>query len=207
MKMIADHIHSHNQSQSGLCHLIFMPQHDVLCETLLEEEGVLGLVRLHEVQLDLVQIDDDVLSMQYQNFFKEFYLYGEQTGLAWVARALLRFQHLYGIFPRIHGLGPGARMLVDMLTGMVGRDDALPRTPGAVASLIVVDRTLDLVSPMCSQLVYSGLVDEIFGLNGGYVDFGSAITGSEANSKASTGAICHKWRNGNWLIGPLKTTI
>lgn len=36
---------------------------------------------------------------------------------------------------------------------------------------------------MCTQLVYSGLVDEIFGMNGGFCELGVDITGDDKATK------------------------
>jgi hypothetical protein len=31
-------------------------------------------------------------------------------------------------------------------------------------SMIIIDRSVDLVTPMCTQLTYEGLIDEIYGI-------------------------------------------
>ena len=47
----------------------------------------------------------------------------------------------------------------------------LPFTAGAsgIDTLILLDRTLDLATPMATQLTYEGLLDEVFGLSCGQV--------------------------------------
>ena len=35
---------------------------------------------------------------------------------------------------------------------------------------------VDLVTPLCSQVTYQGLLDDIFGINCGFVEFGPEIT-------------------------------
>jgi hypothetical protein len=37
----------------------------------------------------------------------------------------------------------------------------------AIDSLVIIDRSCDLVSPLCTQLTYSGLVDEYYGIKDG----------------------------------------
>jgi hypothetical protein len=34
-----------------------------------------------------------------------------------------------------------------------------------IDQLILIDRDVDMVTPMCTQLTYEGLIDEIFGIN------------------------------------------
>lgn len=33
-----------------------------------------------------------------------------------------------------------------------------------IESVIILDRTVDLVTPLCSQLTYEGLIDELYGI-------------------------------------------
>jgi hypothetical protein len=40
-------------------------------------------------------------------------------------------------------------------------------TPGSIDSIIILDRQVDMVTPMCTQLTYEGLLDEIFGIKHG----------------------------------------
>jgi hypothetical protein len=39
-----------------------------------------------------------------------------------------------------------------------------------IDALLLIDRTIDLVTPMCTQLTYEGLIDEIFGINNATLD-------------------------------------
>lgn len=36
--------------------------------------------------------------------------------------------------------------------------------PGLIDAMIVIDRHVDLVTPLCTQLTYEGLVDEMIGI-------------------------------------------
>ena len=40
----------------------------------LENEGVYGYVTLDEYQLDFIPLDNDVLSLEFPNFFSSFFL-------------------------------------------------------------------------------------------------------------------------------------
>ena len=45
---------------------------------------------------------------------------------------------------------------------MQGRE---PQVVPQIDSLLILDRNVDLLSPLLSQLTYEGLIDEIFGIN------------------------------------------
>ena len=42
---------------------------------------------------------------------------------------------------------------------------AQPTTVPAIDTLILLDRTVDLVTPLSTQLTYEGLIDEIYGIH------------------------------------------
>lgn len=41
---------------------------------------------------------------------------------------------------------------------------------------IYIPPEMDLVTPLCSQVTYEGLLDDMFGIQCGYVEFGPEIT-------------------------------
>jgi Sec1 family len=40
---------------------------------------------------------------------------------------------------------------------------------GAIDAMVLLDRSVDLVSPLCTQLTYEGLIDEVFQIHNGIV--------------------------------------
>jgi hypothetical protein len=45
-----------------------------LCDLIFEQEGIYEYVVIDELQNDLIQIDDDLLSMEYPEFFTNYFL-------------------------------------------------------------------------------------------------------------------------------------
>ena len=41
---------------------------------MLEQEGVYEYTSLGELEIDLIQLDTDILSMEYKDFFKDYFL-------------------------------------------------------------------------------------------------------------------------------------
>lgn len=96
------------------------------------------------------------------------------------------FQRKHGLFPRIIGKGDNARRLMDLLFRMRSEASAeeststSPSTSGmipsaSVESLIIIDREVDLATPLLTQLTYEGLVDEIFGIQHNQADISTSI--------------------------------
>ena len=45
--------------------------------------------------------------------------------------------------------------------------------PSLIDSLILIDRRVDMITPMCTQLTYEGLIDEIFSIESGFTSLES----------------------------------
>ncbi|CAG8487222.1 8957_t:CDS:10 [Diversispora eburnea] len=180
MKYIAEHIQHHQEeisdnpnAQKYEYNLFFVPRRTMICQKVLEEAGY---------HLDFIPFEDDLLSLELDYTFKELYLDGDYTSIYYAARALMKLQTLFGLFPRVLGKGDCAKHLADMLLRMrreVAVDD--PSSTLVVSqnidSLIIIDRSVDLITPLCTQLTYEGLIDEVFSIRASHVEVDSSIVG------------------------------
>jgi hypothetical protein len=153
-----------------------------VCEKVLEEEGVLANITIGEYPLYFIPFDEDVLSLELDNSLKECKVDGDTSSLWYLARAITKLQEMYGVIPHIQGKGKAAAQVSDILTRMQREQ---PRPPPASArlpeidSLILIDRQVDIVTPMCSQLTYEGLIDEFLQINNGAVELDPIIMGAQ----------------------------
>ena len=75
MKYIANHINDHKRGKQRKNYtLIFIPRTTMICERMLEELGVFHDVNIHHLQMDLLVFDDDVLSLEIENSYRECFL-------------------------------------------------------------------------------------------------------------------------------------
>jgi hypothetical protein len=71
MKMIARQVRA---SQKKEFSLFFVPRRTMICERVLEEEGVYENITIGEYQLDLIPLEDDVLTLALSSAYKECFL-------------------------------------------------------------------------------------------------------------------------------------
>lgn len=145
----------------------------MLCEKKLQNRGVFGSFTLiEEFPCNLFPFDNDLVSMELGGTFSEFYLDNDPTHLYQVAQALQNFQKLYGKVGKVSCKGTAAAKVWDLMQRLNREEEDgkngnthLP----AIEHLLLIDRSVDLLSPMVTQLTYEGLIDEIFGIsNSGY---------------------------------------
>lgn len=104
-------------------------------------------------------------------------------------------QKKYGLFPRIIGKGDNARRLMELLLRMrseAAADEStaasrLGMMPSAtIESLIIIDREVDMVTPLLTQLTYEGLIDEIFGIKNNQAEIETSIIGQAPGQQPKT---------------------
>ncbi|KAK7165486.1 hypothetical protein R3I94_003751 [Phoxinus phoxinus] len=170
MDIIAENVASEDKLQPRDFHILFVPRRSLLCEQRLKEKGVLhSFTNIDEYILDLIPYDGDLLSMESESSFRECYLENDQTSLYHAAKGLMTLQALYGTIPQIFGKGECARHVANMMLRMkrefAGHAQILP----VFDTLLLLDRNVDLLTPLATQLTYEGLIDEIYGITNGYV--------------------------------------
>uniref|UniRef100_A0A8C2PTC7 Vacuolar protein sorting-associated protein 33A n=1 Tax=Cyprinus carpio TaxID=7962 RepID=A0A8C2PTC7_CYPCA len=171
MDIIAENVASEDKLHPRDFHILFVPRRSLLCEQRLKEKGVLNsFTNLDEYILDLIPYDGDLLSMESESSFRECYLESDQTSLYHAAKGLMTLQALYGTIPQIFGKGECARHVANMMLRMK-REFAGSHTQilPVFDTLLLLDRNVDLLTPLATQLTYEGLIDEIFSITNGYV--------------------------------------
>lgn len=86
-----------------------------------------------------------------------------------VAQAIVSLEDLYGRIGRVTGKGPVVKQVWDL----VSKISLEPRKPSSKANrnyktidhLVLIDRSVDLMTPMATQLTFEGLIDELFGID------------------------------------------
>jgi hypothetical protein len=181
MHIVAGHLKD-PQNQDKCFSLFFVPNRSIICEKVLEDAGVIDVLegRIGAVGLALIPFDNDVLSLELDSNFRELYLEQDTTSLYYVAKSLMQMQSIFGLIPTIKTKGSCSKMVLNMMLRM-RREQGLgkSRPPADIDSLIILDRDVDLVTPMMTQMTYEGLIDEIFGISNTFVDLEPSVVGVE----------------------------
>ena len=131
MKMIAKHIKDYNKSGQGTrsqYHIYFVPHRTIICEQMLEDEGVLDLVEIGEFNLGMIPYENDLLSLEMDSVFKQCYIDGDTSSLNAVARSLSHLQSLYGIIPHIKIKGAASKKVLQKLLHLRREEELINQT-------------------------------------------------------------------------------
>ncbi|KAG6009534.1 hypothetical protein E4U21_002170 [Claviceps maximensis] len=168
-------------------HVFWVPRRTLVSDQLLEEAGVLGDINISELPLFFFPLEKDVLSLELDDSFRDLYLSKDITPTYLLARALMEIQQHYGLFPRIIGKGDNAKRVSNLLVRMrqehlAGEDTGDSSTAGLSPSttnesIIIIDREVDLVTPLLTQLTYEGLIDEVFEIQNNQTKVDTTVVG------------------------------
>ncbi|KAL9419105.1 hypothetical protein AB3S75_036955 [Citrus x aurantiifolia] len=182
MRFISSHVH--DDASKGLQReyfLYFVPRRSVACEKILEDEKVHNLMTIGEYPLYMVPLDEDVLSFELDLSPKEWQVDGDASSLWHIAKAIHKLEFTFGLIPNVRAKGKASVRVAEILNRMQTEEPVslsdmnIPE----INTLVLIDREVDMVTPMCSQLTYEGLVDEFLRINNGSVELDASIMGAQ----------------------------
>jgi len=182
-KFVADQISDSMTTSTGKIHVILMPRKLLAIEKLFEEEGLAGVVELHEFCWEFIPLDYDLLSLELPSFFRSHFVSGDQSGLPVVARALWGLKSLFGNIPNIFAKGKSVKKLLKLENLYNNHFGQSRNKSSEIGHLFIFERDLDWTSCLLSPLTYEGLLEETFGISCGTVEFGPEVTKTEATTK------------------------
>ena len=171
--------------ETTFLHICFVPYPTISCMEALRTSTA-RLLDIQRTQLacldiDFLPVDDGLLTMEISTCYHDLFVVKDATSIKVIARALLKLQAVH--LGRFHNITAHGEISCNILRAMQAlhhsflddcqetetvwfdRDDSF-----LLDSLLIVDRTLDPVSPLLSQKTYEGLVDAVFEINMGGVE-------------------------------------
>lgn len=167
MDLVAANIHNEERRRRAVkkdFYLYFLPRKSLLCEKQLQSKGVYGSISyIGELRCEFFPVDKDLVSMELKDAFKELHIEGDTTCLHQAALGLVTLQKLYGRIPRIFITGKYAHNLWELTkTLSIDANFNTGSEKGSIDQMIIIDRSVDLMSALATQLTYEGLIDEFF---------------------------------------------
>ncbi|CAL5018239.1 unnamed protein product [Urochloa decumbens] len=91
----------------------------------------------------------------------------------------------FGVIPNVRAKGVASTKAAELLNNMQQEDPVNMDDMGIpeINTVILLDREVDMVTPMCSQLTYEGLLDEMLQINNGSVEVDASIMGTQQDGK------------------------
>mmetsp|Transcript_2360 Transcript_2360/g.7352 ORF Transcript_2360/g.7352 Transcript_2360/m.7352 type:complete len:657 (-) Transcript_2360:52-2022(-) len=167
-------------------HVLFVPKRTFICCHMLQNEYHLAekygkRLEITEVEVDFFVAEDDVLSMEQPTLFRDLFMEGDTTALQYIAKALVKLQTAkIGLVPKVVAKGGVAVRTLDFMRRMISDVgvDYMQEQASQVDRLFILDRGVDLATPMLTQQTYEGMIHEAHGAVCGRTHFPFEVPGS-----------------------------
>ncbi|MDR3549589.1 MAG: hypothetical protein P4M11_15195 [Candidatus Pacebacteria bacterium] len=122
----------------------------------------------------LIPLGSDVLTLEANHGFRDLMLSRDLGLLGRVKESVRQVEEIHGKIPLRYAKGRWSCAVVDAL----GENDDDDSAGGDIDIMVMMDREVDLVTPLMMQMTYEGLIDELFGIRCGMVEIDSKIVES-----------------------------
>ncbi|CAK9290330.1 unnamed protein product [Gordionus sp. m RMFG-2023] len=158
--------------------IIYIPGIDYTSELYMENEGIWELFS-HILQFPyyLVPIDKDLFSMENDFFYKDVFIEMDDSYNINIVKALNNIQQSFYCFQEIHVFGKVSQQILSLLKVINSRDpvDEHREDNSDIPTLILFDRTIDIITPLVTSLNYQNLLDETYNINSGFIEIPQSL--------------------------------
>ncbi|RHY31974.1 hypothetical protein DYB32_002994 [Aphanomyces invadans] len=173
-------------------HLYYTPKRTLACDEMLKKAGVMGSLAIGEFPMDLVPVEEDILSLELSEGFNDLFVHNDRSHLHTVAGSVNKLQTLFGQIPNVKYKGSMSQVVVESMALFQKKLRADGHSNGSVEpeidTLILLDRTVDLVSPLVTPFTYEGLLDEIIGITNGVVKVDAELVEDDSDKSKKAAA-------------------
>ena len=155
-----------------------------ILDRIFQEEGIFlannTQLSIHTLSMDWIPLESDVYSLEDDSILKQADIQDTASYVInTMAQSLLKIDDIIGSSPtRIQSMGPLAEQVLKQYlilqssqnTQQTTSPTTTQKDESDVTAIILLDRKVDLVTPMVTPLTYEGLLDDVFGIHTGYIN-------------------------------------
>ena len=147
-------------------HIVFIPKIVNECSKFIKESNFNSFYRIYNLNMDIFPLDYDLMSLENESAFYDLFISQNLNSLSILARAIIKYENIFGKIKYKYYLGDLAKKLHNLLIKEEEISPSIDKAnePGTF-SCFIFDRSVDMLTPLCSNFIYEGLLDEFFGIN------------------------------------------
>jgi hypothetical protein len=163
-------------------HIVFIPKIINECKKFLDESDFKDFYHKYNLNMDIFPLDYDLISLENDSSFYDLYIEQNYNIISVLARAIIKYENLFGKIKHKYYMGDISKKLNDLLIKEEAISPSLEKSnnPGTF-SCFIFERGNDMITPLCSNFIYEGLLDEFFGINLNTMKVSTQIIGKKSN--------------------------
>ena len=196
VKIIEKHIESNtkefgtkdsNESQDkesfNRYHVIFIPKISGECYTFIKDSKYKSYFNTHILNIDIYQLDYDLLSLENNNSFRDIYVDKNLNSLSSLSRAIIKYETVFGRIKYKYSKGFYAKKLIEILNREEEASNNNLNNDNETLACFIFDRNVDMITPLCTNNIYEGILDDYIGINFNIMNVPTKILKKESKSE------------------------
>lgn len=147
--------------------IIFIPGETPKIIEYLIEMNHINAFGLYSFSIDIVPIDYDLFSLDNDESFREIYIDKNNSSIEQLANIVLKLEVAFGKIKHKYLKGNNAKLFCDLLFNK--EEEHNIKSTDETFGMIVLDRSVDFITPFLTNLTFEGLVDECYGIDKGQI--------------------------------------
>ena len=143
--------------------IIFIPGESYEIIEYMMGNDLINKFKILSFNIDLFPIDNDLLSLEKGNCFREIYIDKDLTSISELANAFVKLESCFGKVKHSYIKGDNAKIFEDLVREKEIENGL--KTTNEILGMIVLDRSVDFLTPLMTNYTYEGLMDDFFGIN------------------------------------------
>ena len=163
-------------------HVIFFPKINLECENYLKDSYNYACFNKHNLNMDIYPLDHEILSLELNQSFHELYAINNYNSIFLLNRAIIKYETVFGKIKYKYYLGSLGKKLKDLLEEE--EKNANLDEEQSTLACVLLDRSIDMITPLITNNVYEALLDDNFNINLNEINV--PIKMLDSNSKNNT---------------------
>jgi len=164
-------------------HVIFIPKISGECYTFINDSKYKAYFNTHILNIDIYQLDYDLLSLENNSSFRDIYVDKNLNSLSSLSRAIIKYETVFGRIKYKYSKGFYAKKLIEILNREEEASNNNLNNDNETLACFIFDRNVDMITPLCTNCVYEGLLDDYLGINFNVVNVPTKILKKESKSE------------------------
>ena len=162
-------------------YMIFIPEENYDIIDYMISTKIRDHFKIENLNIDLIPIDNDLLSLERQECLKEIYINNNYTSVGDLANSLVKLEMIFGKVKHKYIKGDVAQSFCTMLEEKEKENDL--KTNDEILGMIVLDRSVDFITLMTTNYTCEGLIDDNLGINLGRIKIKESIIKENLSKK------------------------
>ena len=169
-------------------HLIFIPRENYDIIEYMTTNNMIGDFNIENLNIDLIPIDIDLLSLEKEDSIKEIYIDKNLSCVSDLANSVVKLETCFGKIKYKYIKGDLAQTFCDTMEEKE-KENNLKENEDEILGMIVLDRSVDFITLMTTNYTCEGLIDENIGINLGRIKVNESMLTENLNPTTTTNKI------------------